>query len=237
MHEGSQSGLSHGMQICQWSCCGSQREYCSSCCWQYWAFSTSPFRQQKFLHSILKSAVPGGIGSNEDSTIQWAPADPPCTVCADRVSTRQNCGVQQKAITNNSDSSSSGLPQCTARYPPRACALLAAVAVNHQANLWSALLQNQHLQMACQRGVWARNCTAELNPTASPGRPRQSPLPHDRVTGPVSAVLLLRTSVAESTSAAEWTSAAEQVISIIRIIITLLLSRFCTAQSFKFFSP
>ena len=29
----------------------------------------------------------------------------------------------------------------------------------------------------------------------------------------------------------------KNVISIIRIIITLLLSRFCTAQSFKFFSP
>ena len=98
MHEGSQSGLSHGIRICQWSCCGSQREYCSSCCCQYRACSTSPFRQQKFLHSILNSAVPGGVGSNENSTIQWAPADPPCTVCADCVSTRQDCSVQQKAI-------------------------------------------------------------------------------------------------------------------------------------------
>ena len=95
------SGLSHGIRICQWSCCGSQREYCSSCCCQYPACSASPFRQQKFLHSILNSAVPGGVGSNENSTTQWAPADPPCTVCADRVSTRQNCSVQQKAIAHN----------------------------------------------------------------------------------------------------------------------------------------
>ena len=101
MHEGSQSGLSHGIRICQWSCCGSQREYCSSCCCQYRACSTSPVRGQKFLHSILNCAVPGGVGSNKNSTIRWAPADPPCTVCADRVSTRQNCSVQQKAIAHN----------------------------------------------------------------------------------------------------------------------------------------
>ena len=59
------------------------------------------FRQQKFWHSIRNSAVPGGVGSNENSTIQLAPADPPCNVCADRVSTRQNCSVQQKAIAHN----------------------------------------------------------------------------------------------------------------------------------------
>ena len=114
MHEGSQSGLSHGIRIRQWSCCGSQREYCSSCCCQYRACSTSPFR-------------------------------------------------------------------------------------------------NQHLQMACHPGVWARNCAAELNPTASLGRPQGSPLPHDLVAGPVSAVLVLRTSAAESMAAAESTSPAEQV--------------------------
>ena len=113
--------------------------------------------------------------------------------------------------TQCSDSSSSGLPQCTGRYPPWACALLAAVAVSHQANLRSALLQNQHLQMACHPGVWARNCAAELNPTASVGRPRRSPLPHDPGAGPVSAVLVLRMSAAESTAAAESTSPAEQV--------------------------
>ena len=105
--------------------------------------------------------------------------------------------------TQCSDSSSSGLPQCNGHYPPRACALLAAVAVSNQANLRSALLQNQPLQIACHPSVWARKCAAELNPTAAPGRPRQCPLPNDPVAGPGSVVLLLRTSVAESTSAAE----------------------------------
>ena len=166
MHEGLQSGLSHGIRICQWSCCGSQREYCSSCCCQYRACSTSQFRQQKCLHSILNNAVPGGVCSNENSTIHLAPADPPCTVCADRVSTRQNCSVQQKAIAHNAVivllRGFHNVPAAIRRGP---ALCWRAVAVSHQANLRSALLQNQHLQMACHPGVWARNCAAELNPT------------------------------------------------------------------------
>ena len=78
----------------------------------------------------------------------------------------------------------------------------------HQEDL---LLIHQHLQMACHLGIWARNCAAELNPTASLGRPRPSPPSHDLVAGSVSAVLALRTSAAESTAAAESTSPAEQV--------------------------
>ena len=154
------------------------------------ACGTSSFRQQKFLHSHWNRAVPWGTGSNENCTIQWAPADPPCTVRADRVSTRQNCSVRQKADTQTSESSSSGLPQRTGRYPPTVFALLEAVAVPHQANLRSALVQSQHLPIACNLGVSAGNCAAELNPTDSQGRPRQSPLPHDLVAGPVFAVLM-----------------------------------------------
>ena len=120
------------------------------------------------------------------------------------------CSTESNS-TECSDSSFPGLPQCTGRYRPRACALLAAFAVSHQASLRSALLQNQHLRMACYPGVCARNCAAELNQTASLGRPRRSPLSHDLVAGPVSAVLVLKTSAADSRAAAETTSPAEQV--------------------------
>ena len=103
----------------------------------------------------------------------------------------------ESSSTQCSDSSSSGLPQHTGCYPLRAFALLEVVVVSHQPNLRSGLLQNQHLQIACHLGVWARNCAAELNPKASPSRSQQSPLPHNPVAGPVSAVLLVRNSAAE----------------------------------------